>query len=287
MYLKFIFILKSIVKSFINPNYYLRIISNDIKSFLNIYNYKNKNIFVIGLPKSGTTLVENFLSNLPGYSPRILLGHQKNLREGKLSLYSFDMLFRFQHSFFKTHIIPTEYNINCLLKNNIKKVVFMYRDPRDIVVSLYYFQKKKNYIRPNEKFFFDPKLTSKEKCFDFLIKYYIPANIKWIENWQSLFKKNQKLLEVLFVRYEDLIIDKNKQFQKIINFYDINLDAKFFSGVNTKKKLFNIFTLELPGQKNTFRTGTKNNWVNEFNENQKNYVIKSYGEFFKKYNYIK
>ena len=72
-----------------------------------------------------------------------------------------------------------------------------------------------------------------------------------------------------------------------MNFYDINLDAKFLSDVNTKKKLFNIFTLELPGQKNTFRTGTKNNWVNEFNENQKNYVINSYGEFFKKYNYIK
>tara|TARA_A100001234_G_C12639288_1_gene391319 strand:+ start:1319 stop:2182 length:864 start_codon:yes stop_codon:yes gene_type:complete len=286
MYIKILYILKNIIKSLINPKYYLRIIFNDIKSFLKIYNFNHKIIFVVGLPKSGTTLIENFLSRIPGYAPRTLIGKKKNLRQGKLSPNCFDMLLNFQHSIFKTHIIPTEENINCLIKNNIKKIIFMYRDPRDIVISLYYFQKEKKYIKPEEKFYFNPNYKTKEKCFDFLIKNYIPANIKWIEEWQELLEKNKKSLDVFYLKYEDLITDKNLQFKKILNFYEININYEYEQNLKAHKNFFDFLTLELPGQKSTFRTGTKNNWVYEFNNNQKKYIHDNYQEFLKNYNYI-
>ena len=101
-----------------------------------------------------------------------------------------------------------------------------------------------------------------------------------------MLEKNKKSLDVFYLKYEDLITDKNLQFKKILDFYEININYEYEQNLKAHKNFFNFLTLELPGQKSTFRTGTKNNWVYEFNNNQKKYILDNYQEFLKNYNYI-
>jgi len=47
---------------------------NDIRAFFGHVPGKSRIIFVAGYPKSGTTWVENFISSIPEYNPRVLAG---------------------------------------------------------------------------------------------------------------------------------------------------------------------------------------------------------------------
>ena len=59
----------------------------------------------------------------------------------------------------KTHINPNNRNLN-LKKANVKKILVMYRDPRDVAVSNYY-HVLKPILGRKDKFYLDYKNVSK------------------------------------------------------------------------------------------------------------------------------
>ena len=63
-------ILKLPIKIALRPFFYLRRLKNDLLSILGVRFGETNILFVAGYPKSGTTWVENFISNIPGYNPR-------------------------------------------------------------------------------------------------------------------------------------------------------------------------------------------------------------------------
>ena len=115
--------------------------------------------------------------------------------------------------------------------------------------------------------------------FEFLIKNYIPANIKWIEEWQALLEKNKKSLDVFYLKYEDLITDKNLQFKKILNFYEINLNYEYEQSLKTHKNFFDFY-FRITWSEKYIRTGTKNNWFTSLTTIKK-YILDNYQEFLR------
>lgn len=110
-----------------------------------------------------------------------------------------------------------------------KKIIFLVRDPRDVIVSLFFHEKrrKKRYNGELSDF-----ILRGVGDFDTIIQYY---NI-WADN-------RNKLNNFLIIRYEDLKKDLKKQLKKIINFIgvggikkkNINEAIKFASFKNMQK----------------------------------------------------
>ena len=67
-------------------------------------------LFVAGYPKSGTTWVENFISNIPGYNPRELNGDPEIIRLQNLPDDAFKWFPKSGYSSIKTHTNPNENN---------------------------------------------------------------------------------------------------------------------------------------------------------------------------------
>lgn len=150
---------KKIVRMIFSPRYHIRIFINDMKALVGLYAYPTKVIFVAGLPKSGTTWLENYISHIPGYNPRILFGSSALLMENRLPTNAFLKIPKHGYSAIKTHILPT--NVNVLVKNNITKIIIMYRDLRDVAVSLYYFLRDNPWEHSDDQA--DYKSMSKEQ----------------------------------------------------------------------------------------------------------------------------
>jgi hypothetical protein len=127
--------IKIIIKVVLSPKYFFRIFINDFRAYFGKSPCCTKMIFVARYPKSGTTWVENFISNIPGYNPRILNGPREVLRHHNLPVDAFKKIPHYGYSAIKTHIAPSSQNIEILVNNEVNRVVVIYRDPRDIAVS--------------------------------------------------------------------------------------------------------------------------------------------------------
>lgn len=273
-----LFLLIKIKNIFFYPSASLRIFIFDLINIIKIKkNYEDRFIFVSGYPKSGTTWIENFISNLPYYSPRNLFGSKEIIKKHELPYNAFDFIPKWSLSSIKTHINPSNNNINILLNNKITKLVILYRDPRDIIVSNYYYLKKfpiaeHNYIHTLDKY----------DALNLTIKYFGNDFKDWITNWKKINNDKNIKLKFLFLKYEDFLSDQNKSFKKILDFYNIDIKKKTLTKLiyktNNISKNFGKSLNKFPGNKSTFRSGNKKSWVNELSIDQKLLIKDILGE---------
>ncbi|MHA1381694.1 MAG: sulfotransferase domain-containing protein, partial [Candidatus Helarchaeota archaeon] len=132
-------IARNLKKIFVYPRYYrsLFIGRKNFKKYKN--KYKQNILFVAGLPKSGTTWLENMLASYPGITP--IMPYQVTKHEMKYkSSIEYDLpkgVFEpLKNGLYvmKMHIYGSNHNVNILKKNNIKYCI-IYRDLRDAAVS--------------------------------------------------------------------------------------------------------------------------------------------------------
>ena len=95
--------------------------------------------------------------------------------------------------------------------------------------------------------------------------------IKWKKGWEEVSEREPNF--VLFIKFEDLILDPGKEFSKILSFYEINLGKKLIKNIieNTKGKKDMISNINeskiLPwAMSSNFRSGKIGNWKNEFSD---------------------
>ena len=261
--------LKGCIKFLLFPRYYSRIFFNDLRSFLGWVSYPTKIIFVAGYPKSGTTWMENFLSNIPGYSPRVIHGDPELIRHHNLPDNAFSQFPKHGYSAVKSHLFPSKRNIEILISNGVFKVLVMYRDPRDIVVSNYYHILEDNPWEISDSFYADYNKMSKDDAISHSLEMTLDDYLSWVKGWREMAFK-QEGLDCMCVRYEDFRENPEKIFNEVLTFFCVDLSSDrlkliMTSSQNVPKGFMSI----MPGRKSTRRKGLTGEWKMELNNEHK------------------
>ena len=181
--------------------------------------------------------------------------------------------------FFKTHHMMCNFGKNSFTNyENTFGVIYIVRDPRNIITSLLNHFSKETYSDAKNFIFDENKVIgrdlsdkNKKKLEDKEIFTLISSWKTHYNSWKN-FKKN-----FLLIKYENLINDKDSEFQKIRNYLDekLNLsfsDQKFAKAVNSNlfqnlKKIEKNYAFEeslrdrnIGNKKNFFNLGPENDF---------------------------
>lgn len=274
---------------FHSPKYLHQKITVDFKKD-SIAKKIKKNFHIVwcaGLPKSGTTLIENILSQLPmvqGNNSMLRIYDNSNLDHVHgITENMFKKFPRNKITYVKTHSHFSEKYIDIANKYN-SKIIISLRDIRDAMISRYFHVKNdKTFLRHNllkdlnfKEGFILSLSQSLNRDYDAIdwqtsdgnfkkpIEYYY----KWIENWKNFAEKNENCLILWF---EDYVKDPKKYINKIIKhleFDSIDVDELYLKLESNKKFLKkrnleeNLNLIE----PQTFRKGTYGDWKTVLDE---------------------
>ena len=224
--------------------------------------------------------MENFISHIPGYNPRILGGSKDIIRQHNLPSEAFKTIPSYSYSAIKTHITPDERNIDVLRANGILKVLVMYRDPRDIIVSNYYHVLKDNPWMPDDPAYADYTEMSKEEALSHSMWLIVNDFCSWVEGWRRV-PERYPGMQCLFVTYEELRTDPGQVFRNILTFFRIDMDDAVLEAVmrTSDTEPSSQPTGIEPGKRSTRRKGVIGGWREELSDQQKHYIKQQAGQY--------
>jgi hypothetical protein len=194
--------------------------------------------FLVSYPKSGNTWVRFLLANL--IYPNEVVGFANINR----LLPSPDVLSRrFLRSVPRPRILKSHEPYD----RRFRKVIYLVRDPRDVVVSEYFFNLKKRYI--------DSEVSLEEFAARF-IRGETSSYGSWWEHTGSWIAARQGNPAFLLVRYEDLLADSIGETGKIAGFLGIQAGEERLRLAVERSSANHMRTLEK--QQADQWTGTKN-----------------------------
>ncbi len=248
---------ESIKKIFSNPGL------NKIKK----KKFKKKIIFICGMPRSGTTLIEqivsshskvlstgenNFLSTFirKNYLKDFRLNEDKILKDSFSNENLFqDYVLNIFNEFRYTLDVLTDKSIqNFLWIGFIKiffpnsKILVTKRNSKDVCLSIY----KNNFINGFMNFAYDQKD----------IANFYNVYIELIDFWKKIFSK-----DIYTVNYESLVDDPQQEIKEIINFCDLEWDP---SCLNPNKNKSRIKTASITQARKPIYKSSKN--LNQYYE---------------------
>lgn len=238
---------------------------------------KNSDLFIVSYPKSGNTWVRLIVGKI--FFKHVNYNNLDNLLPES---YSFK-----ESTYFETQGKYRIFKSHDYFDHRFKKVIYVVRDPREVIVSSYFFQIKIGAIKKN----YSKRLFLKE-----FLKGKFDSNFgSWEQNVGSWFgsKKNQ----IIFVKYEDLVSNTKSEIKKIARFLGKKLTKKKINEIiketsfDNLKKEENDVQLNWNSIKNNrpdmkfFRSGKTNSWK-KFLTKKENYEIKKkWSTYMKIFNY--
>ena len=231
------------------------------------------NVWICGLPKSGTTLIEKILDSLP-YVSMDRSPLRCTINKDLINVNNIQNFINFfpkkKNSFIKTHLEYDKKLLEVLKKNNFK-IIITFRNLKDVMISRYYHvlsdkkHRHHNLVKNcsfEEGFLNSIKAVNKDNLS--VLKHYF----FWVEGWSQI-KEEDNLLKIDYEKYSE---NPYKFIKKILFF----LDLKFFDEKKIEEKL------EIERKKNkelsltkklksfnrnvsTFRSGKTNQWKKLFN----------------------
>jgi hypothetical protein len=166
-------------------------------------------VFIVSYPKSGNTwvrfIVANMLNlnekvgfdNIEVFVPDVYINSNKSLLNMRRPRY------------LKSH----EY-----FDPRMNKVIYITRDPMDVMVSLFFYLKKLGILSFNHSIDdFSERMLQGE----FDAKFG-----SWAENVGSWIGVDGASKDILFLKYEDLISNKRREFRRISNYLNIDLSEE-------------------------------------------------------------
>ena len=283
--MKFAIYLNYVLRNlFHNPIDFIKDVSVDINKDKNSKNYKSecKRIWICGLPKSGTTLVENILDNLPyiKINKSILrmfpnMYNMYNINDINLKKYILSFP-KNKFSYVKTHIEYNEKIKNVLLDSNFK-ILIIFRDLRDALISRYFHVLyDKNHwqhdVVKDHKFEegFIKSLTIKTKKFP-LKNFEEPIKnyFNWVKGWKNT-KNNKNIKKIWFEQYVEnpnLFIKEILKFTNFEEFNEFDIESKLKFNRIIDQNVPLIKKLKRPGKNvSTYRSGKSREWESLFTE---------------------
>lgn len=266
--------MKKLAKNILKKYLFEKLVERDY-SFEVKENYK----FVISYPKSGNTWMRFLLANVlsdeeidfVNIEDKVIDIYKRNNKEIEENDEHLD-IFK-SHSYFRPKF-----------SNN--KVVYIVRDPRDVVISYYhYFNKTK-----------DNKIE-----FNQFLKMFLKGDFNkfgsWRDNVGSWLGAKQNSDNFLLIKYEDLLEDTYREFVKVCEFLNIKFDSKSIkiaienSSFNNLKKIEEEVENEAEETKNTdknkkfFRKGKSQEWKDFLTESQVKEIENKFGNIMIDLNY--
>ena len=200
--------------------------------------------------------------------------------------------------FCKTHHINCKIdNFSFTNKSNTLATIYIVRDPRNLVTSISnHFSKS---LEESKKFLFTNKVIGTKDVSLNNNEILTPLG-SWSDHYNYWTNKNENLL---VIRYEDLIYDINKEFNKLKNFLanyislEINdekkkniIESTSFTHLQNMEKrgLFkeSVFDKKVPIKKQFFHQGPKNNWQLSLNNKIKNEIETKFHKEMSELGYI-
>ena len=197
---------------------------------INKFTDNRKKIFILGLPRSGTTLLEKIISSHPkvGSVSEIGFIYEKineyittsnEIDETKIDNLMNKNFSKEYNAFLNSFNVQEEYILDKTLTNFwyigfIKiffpnsKIIHSYRNARDNCLSIY---KNLFPLTINEKWLYNQEEMG---------KFYLIYN-DMMKFWKKIFND-----EIYNLKYEDLINDKENKIRELIKFCDLNWDDK-------------------------------------------------------------
>ena len=200
--------------------------------------------------------------------------------------------------FCKTHHINCKIdNFSFTNKSNTLATIYIVRDPRNLVTSISnHFSKS---LEESKKFLFTNKVIGTKDVSLNNNEILTPIG-SWSDHYNYWTNKNENLL---IIRYEDLVYDINKEFNKLKNFLanyislEINdekkkniIESTSFTHLQNMEKrgLFkeSVFDKKVPIKKQFFHQGPKNNWQLSLNNKIKDEIETKFHKEMSELGYI-
>jgi len=284
---------KYLIKNLIfNPLTLFDEINSDFRKDRRVIQINNKKIpnkiWICGLPKSGTTLIEEILDQLPfvriDRSVFRLFPNKDELNLKNINEY-IKLFPNDKFSYVKTHLEYSDDLLSILIKNKFKLII-SFRDLRDTMISRYYhiFYDKNHWQheavvdRPFKTGFLN-SLKIKTSKFPKNIKFEEPivTYYNWILGWKNINNSN-----VIKINYEQYLknptsyIQSIKKFTNCIDFDEKKIYQKIISKVTKVKKISLEKKLKLTNKSvSTFRSGKLEQWRELFDKDIENTFLKS------------
>ena len=212
------------------------------------------------MPKSGSVYIWRELSRLLGLP---LARISKSNWPVDHVIPSWVEAFSHSRSIAQGHFNPHESNFKHLLKNDLRKMIFHIRDPRQATLS--WTHHIRSYMERNLRNQFWPPLPTSYEDWSFEsqlswnIEHHLPILCQWITQWDEVFA--EKSFEVLFTSYEDFKLDELQYFKNIVSFISHeDIDQEFQPSESFRGRLH-------------FREGKTNEWEGIYSDQQKKQAL--------------
>ena len=188
---------KYLVSKYLETDFYVPINKTEVND-----------IFIVGYPKSGNTWMQSLVAGIQyGINTEYLPFSLAN--ELVPDVHARKYYKRFNDvTFFKTHHLP---------KKEYKKVIYLIRDGRDVMTSYYFMNQNLGKNHTMKDMFIDGKGVFPSKWHEH------------VEQWL----KNPFNSEIIYIKYEDLLINPINELEKICAFANINRTADQLKEINS------------------------------------------------------
>ena len=258
-------VLEQSVRVLQHPRYHLALYRELQLARRGVYQYPHPILLIAGLPKSGTTWIENFLFRVPGYIPKMLSGDVQTLIQQDLPRNAFAHFPTDAYSFVKTHTNPREENFRVIEAAGIKRVIVSIRDPRDVCLSRYFYLLKHPKSK-HEPGFIDYRTMAEADAIrdsaETIIRDYLP----WIRGWLARIAKRPA--EHLLMQYETVLSEPAEQFFRLCEFCELGLTREaveeMLGAVQIQSKRDSKTASGTAGIKSTLSRGESGYWEEYF-----------------------
>lgn len=237
--------------------------------------------FVNTIPKSGSHLLRQLLMGLPGVNHNwddhwYFEGHPHQIQEHKRRLKT---LQKNECGF--GHVFHSEEWLTMLNDLRMKRI-FLYRDPRDVVVSYVYYVI--NTLQTDVFYPYLSRCSSQLDRYRAIIEGFQDGAISrpGIKEWYERFMKWAEDDQALVIKFEDLIGKHNvKEYERVITYLYPSINDDSIIQLLIKGMKDNV----KPKESLTFRKGKVGSWRDEFNEELKQVMRKHAGQLLIDLNY--
>jgi len=236
--------------------------------------------FIVSYPKSGNTWARFIVANLI------------NRNFGKINLKNLDQIIPDIHeareSVLNKFKSPRIFSSHDYFDARFHKVIYVVRDPRDVIVSLYFYLTKLKVLKNN--------YSRRRYVKRFLDGEFDSTFGSWYQNIGSWYGTKNK--NIIFIKYEDLLKNKYISFKKISEFLNIKFNKRKFDKILENTSFKNLQKQEslshhsLGHLRDTrkdirfFRSGRKNQWKKFLSASENKLIKKKWGAYMKIFKYI-
>lgn len=220
--------------------------------------HQHRNLFVAGLPKSGSTWLERMLVDVPGYrswTPGYVPNTGHDLLAGTLTHPPLGFTIT------RVHTRPTEHNLRVLHECD-RPYVILYRDLRDVIVSSYFYARNDRDVVHHEI----ANSMEMPEWIDHFLEHRLTEYAAWCVGWVENGCPERRLI----TRYEDLLQDTPGELRRIVSHCGVAIDDAQVDQI-AERHSFRRATGRASGEEDVSsfnRKGVAGDWKNHFSDVQ-------------------